>query len=185
MRKLTLALLLLLFSNFYSVYGQPIAYNTIPASCATCCDGTFTMTVLNSTSFAFLSTPTLAVTSWSINVLVFNNVCSGAYTINIITIDISNNVTDYFSMPFSTGLTSMSESNREISFYPNPTSKMISTNYLPKKRFNISDETGRIVIEETTDTNEISIEPLERGFYWVTLFTEDNQLIGRTKILKD
>lgn len=143
------------------------------------------MTVLNSTNFAFLCTPTLAVTSWSLNVLVFNNVCSGAYTINIITIEISNNVTDYFSMPFSTGLTSMSESDRAISFYPNPANKIIFTNYLPKKRFNICDETGRIVLEGTTDANEISIEFLESGFYWMTMFTEDNQLIGRTKILKD
>lgn len=185
MRKLTLALLLLLFSNFYSVYGQSIVYNTIPASCASCCDGAFTMTVVYTTSFAFLSTPTLGVTSWNANVLVFNNVCAGAYTINIIGSEMSGNVTDNFTMPFSTGLFSALESDRSITFYPNPASKNIFTNYLPKKRFHISDETGRIVLEQTTDANEISIELLESGFYWVTMFTEDNQLIGRTKMIKE
>lgn len=157
----------------------------IPASCASCCDGTFTMTVVYTTSFAFLSTPTLAVTSWNTNVLVFNNVCAGTYTINIIGSEMSGNVTDNFTMPFSTGLSSVLEKDRSIRFYPNPASKSIFTNYIGKERFNISDETGRIVMEETMDTNEFNIGRLESGFYWVTMFTEDNQLIGRTKIIKE
>lgn len=183
MRRFTL--LLLLFVKFHSVYGQPIVYNTIPASCATCCDGSFTMTVLYTTSFAFLSTPTLALTSWSINVLVFNNVCSGTYTISIIGSDQFGNVTENYIMPFSTGLISIDQREKNIGFYPNPSSKIIFTNYFEKKRFKIFDRTGRVVLEQTTDANEINIERLENGIYWLTMFTEDNQLIGRTRIIKE
>jgi len=66
------------------------------------CDGTFTMTVNFCTAFAFQSTPSLSIKTRSINVLVFKNVCSGTYQLDILGGELCGQKHVNFTMPVNT-----------------------------------------------------------------------------------
>lgn len=179
MKNCIFILFFLFLLKSVNVQGQPISYNVVPPSCANCCDGSFTMTVLYTNTFAFLSYPVLPVTSWSANVLTFTNVCSGTYTIHILGSELMGDVYDVFTMPLPTGLenenneskmglTEWKNAEEKYKIYPNPVKDFLSieTNFTDEMEVCFADVLGREVKKlKITSSNKIDVCDLEKGIY--------------------
>jgi hypothetical protein len=63
--------------------AQDITFTTVPASCQTCCNGSFTLYVESPCNGAFWVTPQLSQGSFTWKELKFENVCPGSYTFDI------------------------------------------------------------------------------------------------------
>ncbi len=198
MKNCIFILFFLFLLKSVNVQGQPISYNVVPPSCASCCDGSFTMTVLYTNTFAFLSDPVLPVTNWSANVLTFNNVCSGTYTIHIIGSELMGDVYDVFTMPLPTGLeTENNESEMGLTewkntegkrkIYPNPVLDFLSieTNSTDEVEVCFVNVLGREVKKIRLIPNtKIDVSDLEKGIYLIRI-SDKGKLVQTQKLLKE
>lgn len=188
-KKYVCLLLTLMLLSSVNMKSQSITYNTTLPTCATCCNGSFTMTVLYTTSFAFYSTPTLAVTSWSVNVLTFDNVCAGTYSIHITGSELYGDYDDILIIPLTTLVEREGSIKSDLKLFPNPAKDYVqieqNTPLSEKFRFQLHDINGKEIenrIMHGSSELILNTSTFEQGVYFVSIVSYEN-IVQRQKLL--
>ncbi|MGP1515000.1 MAG: T9SS type A sorting domain-containing protein [Bacteroidales bacterium] len=73
-----------------------------------------------------------------------------------------------------------SESNTEITLFPNPTSSFLMVNYSKKvEKVEIINILGQTVLSEKANTNVIDLSSLDNGIYYVSIITEGETIVKK------
>lgn len=86
----------------------------------------------------------------------------------------------------STSLSTYDISNNVIKLYPNPSSSQLNIqpqNNIVFEKIIVSDLMGKIVIEQTQNTNQISVEKLAKGVYFLNGYSDGNKF--QVKFIKE
>jgi uncharacterized delta-60 repeat protein len=97
---------------------------------------------------------------------------------NYITYNNNTNHANLLRLYGSTALSTTQFSNTSLKLYPNPTQSILNIqtfNSALLDKITISDLTGKIVIEQTQNTNQVSVEKLASGVYILNGYSEGNK----------
>jgi|GEM_PF-4639476 len=170
---LTFVLILLLGTIEFK--AQTITYSVTPPSCATCCDGSFTMAT-SSTYLIRNITPTLNVQSVNYHWWFFTKVCAGNYQIEMAPLCGENHM-EYFSMPVPTGVSSVSSNQNTNEMFPNPAQDFVNFKIEvtgnKKVSIVITDLTGSFVkeVNSVNPDTYLNISDFKTGFYFVNILS--------------
>lgn len=202
MKKQSLILIIAVLFLFYKSDAQTPLFNVKAASCYTCCDGAFTMTVPcfpGAFAIGFVTPNTYSLISVIGSVLLFEDVCVGTYSIPITSLsDFCNSHTGTVTIPFSsTGIFERYGNETEYFVYPNPTQNVLtipisSADFLHKKitirMLSIAGEQLLIKNNQKADENESNIKLnlsfFENGIYFLQIYNEE-KLISNQKVIKN
>lgn len=160
--------------HFFNPYGMDTVYiaKTDIFEGVGCKDSVYTVT---NTTFSYANatlnytTGVIAVTATNITVPVANGTYTSASLCTALT----------------TGLASVSNAEF-ISLYPNPTNSFLNLNSEAETIFAviIRDVTGKEILSGKID-QKVNVSSLEAGVYFISLYNENEQLIGVKKFVKE
>lgn len=152
----------------------PITYSvqTTPETCTGCCDGTAQVINLSGgcPAYTYVWQPGALVTSS------VSSICFGIYTVTVSDAGCCPSVSQTFTMQ-SSSTTSIIENNLDnsLSIFPNPTNSILNIvdnqNQFQNATIQIKNYLGQIVFT-TPFTNQIDLQSLSSGMYFLTLQTQ-------------
>jgi polyhydroxybutyrate depolymerase len=92
-----------------------------------------------------------------------------------------------YNLAALTNVTDIEKQNLAISMYPNPAHTVLNIrldNEISLASIAITDVLGKVILSETTETNNINIEHLQAGIYFLTVKNKANQ-VANVKFIKD
>ncbi|HNI79420.1 MAG TPA: T9SS type A sorting domain-containing protein [Saprospiraceae bacterium] len=146
---------------------------------------TITLRVFNplgQTVRTFFQSTVLPSGSYNIN-FVGDSLADGIYFVRL---DIGS-TKSLIKKAIKSGSTAIIENNKvidKIFIYPNPTNDLITIPISGNKTINVTDLNGKIIKTVTTDQQVISLLDLSAGQYFITILTNQNEIITTQKILK-
>ncbi|WP_317900089.1 T9SS type A sorting domain-containing protein [Aurantibacillus circumpalustris] len=177
--------------------AQPDVFNIKPASCYTCCDGSFTMTVASCNPFSFnwgIIPKTYIYAGWNGNTFFFDNVCVGTYSIYVTGVaDSCQSHNSNITIPFSTtGIFETSSDSKEFLSYPNPTDGSLNLNFSidffssKKISIRILNVAGAEMLNKIITESDINLDltAFGNGIYFLEVLNDEKLLMTR-KIIKN
>ena len=146
---------------------------------------TITLRVFNAvgqTKATFFNSTILPSGSYNINWL-GDSLAEGIYFVRL-DIGSTKSIT---KKAIKTGSTSIVENNRMVNkliVFPNPTNDQITIPINGNKTIIVTDLNGKMVKSLTTDQQIISLLDIASGQYFITILTNQNEIITTQKILK-
>jgi hypothetical protein len=112
----------------------------------------------------------------------------GGFILSGITISINGDVSgnnggwDAWVIKLGPELITPSFANQELKLYPSPTTNLLNIqtpNNIKIDKITISDLTGKVVIMQTENTNQVEVAQLARGFYLLEIISDKERKTGR------
>ncbi len=175
-----LVLIICLAKNSYSQTLMSNPSVICPASCTTCCDGSFTITPLGCTlgTYSIIAsapiTPILTASGFE-----YTNVCYGVYVFTLTSNNCPSGTISY-SVGFGT-TTSIAEIKNytdEVTIYPNPTSNTLNINdersQFQNSTVEIKNQLGQLVFTAPF-RNQINLSDFNAGIYFLSLVDKNSR----------
>lgn len=192
MKNSFLTLLSILILTSHVGISQSLTVNTLPPSCPTCCDGSWTLTIVNCSG-----TRTIDIVGPNLHqnytnnfgdFILSKNACCGQYTISVFGDAACANaqLSSNFTVPCNiTGLEVQNMEPASTVIFPNPFTEKCYLEIEGLKSIEITDPLGKFVQKITTDTNEIDLSGLKVGLYYISIYSDKGKLLGRQKVIKN
>ena len=176
---------MLLSLSAYVGKGQQLSYSKIqPPSCATCCDGSFIVQPLFSPANSLCNaSPSLSFTN-NYTSTVFYNACLQTYTITCWGSGENGQATESFTMWETTGLMSIKEYD-DPGLFPNPTTGTLFTTLGDNTKVVIQSTEGQILFSGVIHEKRIDMNSLKPGLYLISVYSDDQVLRSRKRIVKN
>ncbi|MBI3518114.1 MAG: T9SS type A sorting domain-containing protein [Bacteroidetes bacterium] len=165
-----------------------ITHTTTLPSCPSCCDGSFTVTPSGCSGYTVdimpnfsIGAPTIVGNDW-----IYANICAGTYSIIVSANLPCSTAVQMCNMNFiATGIENQSQKKDVPIIYPNPIIDRFTTNIEGIKLIDVSDIYGRRFKYINTLENEISLRELSKGIYIISIYSDENALVLRKKVVKE
>ncbi len=191
MKSKTNILIFSMFVLFSKLNAQYMSFTVIPASCSSCCDGSFTVEVTYCVhTIIIATTPTLSLTSYSSipGRNTYHNVCPNTYSFYTANTDLCSSVTQTYTIPFATNILGNQKETDELKVFPNPISNKLYfglNKYDYKFDLSIFSAYGECVIQNSNaDLNQsLDVSFLKAGVYFVKIQNQSSQ--KTIKVIKE
>jgi hypothetical protein len=190
MKRISKLFLLLLFITTAQIYAQ-YTFSVSPPTCSSCCNGTIIVIATICPQGVALGgiTPSLALLSVTFNTLVYAGACCETYTMSSFSAGEGCPPGIYIGTVsvncLGVGIDDINEGPTISHIFPNPASKHCFTGIPGLKTIFISDPTSSVILRGVSITNEIDLEGLKPGIYFVEIYENEMKKVHRQKLIVD